>query len=99
MNSQLLVVHGASTPEIASPFGGLVFVLFSPCVLAPSERISNRIRTGSRSSLLLVIPVLMLSSLFSQPLLDFMLVSFLRLLFLLSLLGGLFVPFLSCNAI
>ena len=91
MSSQLLLVHGASTPEIASPFRGLILVLLSPCVLAPSERISNRIGTGSRSSTLLF---LLLSSLFSQPPLDFALASFLRLPFLLSLSGGFFVLFL-----
>ena len=55
VSSQLLVVHGASTPKIAGPFGGFVPVLFSPHVLAPSEGISNRVGAGSRGSMLLVI--------------------------------------------
>ena len=98
-SSQLLVVHGASTPKITGPFRGFVPVLFSPCVLTPSEGISNRVRAGSRGSMLLVILCLSFSSLLGQSSLDLMLANLLRLPSLLFLLGGLFVPFLLHDVI
>ena len=99
MSSQLLVVHGASTPKITGPFRGFIPVLFSPRVLAPSEGISNRVRAGSRGSMLLVILHLPFSSLLGQSPLDLTLVNLLRLPSLLFLLGGLFILFLLCDVI
>ena len=67
MGCQLLVVHGACTPQIPSPFGGLVLVLFGPCVFTPSKRIGDRVRTSSRGPLLLVVFFLLFSPLLCQP--------------------------------
>ena len=99
VSGQLLVIHRASTPKIAGPFGGFVLVLFSPHVLTPSKGISNRVGAGSRCSTLPVILCLPFSSLLGQSPQDLMLVNLLRLLFLLLLLGSLFIPFLLHNAI
>ena len=66
MHGQLLMIHGAGAPQVPSPFGGLLLFLFGPCVLAPSEEISNRIRTSPRGPSLSVILLLMFRFLLGQ---------------------------------
>ena len=93
------MVHGAGTPQVPSPFGTLILVLFIPHVLTPSKGISDRVRTSPGGPSLPVILLLLLRPLLHQSSLGLMLVSFLGLMFLFLSLGGLLIPFLSFNLV